>query len=87
MGIDPPADAKTRDAVLTASRWVGWMLASAVAAVCIFGVMAGLNAVQDRRVVGRSETRAFVDKVRACFRAPKPHPTWSECERRVQDRD
>jgi hypothetical protein len=73
--------------VLVVSRWLGWLLAAAIVAFCAFGVATALHAVQDRRVVGRAEARAFIDKVRACHRAPKPHPTWTQCEHLVRDRE
>jgi hypothetical protein len=62
-------------------------LAAIVVAVCAFAVTAGLHAMQDRRATGRTEARAFIDKVRACHRAPKPHPTWEQCEHLVRDHE
>jgi hypothetical protein len=76
-----------RDRVLAASRRLGWLSAAAVVASCAFGVWAGVHAMQDRRAVGKAEARAFIEKVRACHRAPKPHPSWTECERLEQDRE
>jgi hypothetical protein len=73
--------------VLRASRALGWALAAAVVAFGAVAATTGLHAVRDMRATGRTEARAFIDKVRACFRAPKPHPTWTQCERLVQDRE
>lgn len=77
----------SREKVLAASRGLGWALATVVVAACVLAVTTGLRAQQDRRAIGRTEARAFIDKVRACHHAPKPHPTWTECERLVQDRE
>jgi hypothetical protein len=62
-------------------------LAAGVVVLGAFAVTNGLRAEQDRRAVGQTQARAFIDKVRACHRAPKPHPSWTECERLVQDRE
>jgi hypothetical protein len=77
----------SRERLLAASRGLGWILAVGVAVSCAFAASTGLHAVQISRANSRAEARAFIDKVRACHRAPKPHPTWTQCERLVQDRE
>ena len=83
--MTPVSEARhRREQVLAASRWVGWMLAAAVIAAGALGVASGLQAERQGRALGQAHARAFIDKVRACHRAPKPHPSWTECERQVQ---
>jgi hypothetical protein len=76
-----------REKVLAASGRLGWVLAAVLVASWAFAATIALQAVQSGRATGRAEARAFIDKVRACHRAPKPHPTWTQCERLVQDRE
>jgi len=71
--------------VLGASRWLGWVLATVLVASCVFMVgTTALQALQNDRTRGDQHARSFIAKVRACHRA-RPHPSWDECERRVQD--
>jgi hypothetical protein len=72
---------------LGASRVAGWVLGAGVLLLSAIMVVQFLAWTRDSNLRGRLEARAFIEKVRACHRAPPPHPTWPECERLVRSRE
>jgi len=78
------ADAPWRATVLTYSRAAGAILAVGVVVLAAGLVFLGVRSVGLERGRGDQHARSFIAKVRACHRA-RPHPSWDECERRVQD--
>jgi hypothetical protein len=73
--------------VLGGSRVVGWGIGAGVIALLAFTVGQISNQVRERQVRGQAEARVFIEKVRACHRAPPPHPSWPDCEHLVRNRE
>jgi hypothetical protein len=75
-----------RKRVVAYCRVVGAMLALAVAGVAVAAALLALRQVDQMRARGHLDAQRAIVKIRTCHRAP-PHPTWTECERLVEDRE
>jgi hypothetical protein len=73
-----------RATLLTYSRVAGAILAFGIIVLAASLVFLGVRSVGLERQRGDAHARSVIAKVRACHRTP-PHPTWDECERKVQD--
>jgi hypothetical protein len=72
---------------LAYSRLTGWLLAVGVVALFAWGGARFMDRARAGEAYGRTQARAFIEEVRACHRAPPPHPSWADCERLVRARE
>jgi hypothetical protein len=77
---------ETQARIIAYSRVAGWLLCGVALMIVVFAVVDFRHDLRAKRAFDRVRTVTFVEKVRACRRAaPKPTPSWQDCERRVRE--
>ena len=76
----------SRDAILVGARRIGWALGALTLALAAALVLQALAGIRRQEAAGALNTRAFVERVKACHRhGPRPRPSWAQCEQRIRE--